>query len=256
MTRFGKYLVLFNLLLSMLFLAWSVGIYTQRLHWADGQTSDGEKITGRVTELTGEIRKLSEARDKADAKWFAAATALTKLEVERPQRRDFYNDMLQAAARGSDRSGRAVNPPVQDFRPELEKNTLAFNKKTGRPAIQIDGKNALSAAGYKDAVTKQFQAIQAEQTRTENLIKQAAALSKKINGTKAPGEAITAVEKGLRGLIADQNWLKLAAQQEQQYLQTPLTNVTLELELLKRRQAALQTRLKELQGGVAVTKRD
>ena len=72
------------------------------------------------------------------------------------------------------------------------------------------------------------------------------ALTLEIAGTNPGEQAITAVEKGLRGQLIDAQALIKNLILEQEYLQTPLTNYRVDLELHKRRQATLEARLREL----------
>ena len=62
--------------------------------------------------------------------------------------------------------------------------------------------------------------------------------------------------KGLRVLLGEQEELGRNAKAEMAYLQTPLTTYTVETQILQRRKAALEARLKELQAsGTAVGRR-
>jgi len=241
-TRLGKTLIFVNLGLSILFLGWAVGIYTQRLPWAP-MTIDGEQVKGRVAELREQIQRLEAARDTADTRWNAATAQLIKLEIERPTRQNYYAEQMKIMTTGADNRNQRIEPALQQL--DMA-NGVVQMKKTGRPAVQIDGKNALSVKGYTDTIDRQLKEHLDEQKKINGLVDEAKRLTLVINGTKPPAEAITAEEKGLRGQLADQQWLKRSLQLEEQYLLTPLTNYQVETELLKKRQAALQERLKEL----------
>src|SRR5436309_2141524 len=57
----------------------------------------------------------------------------------------------------------------------------------------------------------------------------------------------------VRWQLADAQLVKKNAELEEAFLQSPLTNDKVELDVLKRRQVALQTRLKELMAAVMRT---
>jgi hypothetical protein len=233
MNRLGKNLVLLNTALSFMFVAWSVGLYTQQVPWENDIKN----------ELAPEIKGLVEARDRADARWHTAYKKVTLLEKEIPDRSKYYVSQLKLANTGLDSAGNKVEPPVSA--PEVV-NGLVVMKTQGRAAYQIDGKPALSFAGYKSAIEKQLDETRDTKQKINKVTADTTVLTTEVNGTKPATEAITRVEKGLRGQLTDAITLKKNAQLEQEFLQSPLTNDKVELELLKRRQLALEARLKEL----------
>lgn len=244
-TKLGKYLVFINLALSIIFLGWAIGVYTQRMPWGP-VTLDGEQVKGRVAELGDQIRQLEAARDSADARWYAATSRLINVESERPKRNDYYNEQIKIITVGKDLRDQPIGPAVQQLALPDFKDGKLVTRKSGRPPVQIDGKNALSVAGYNQEIEKKLKEIQGDQNKIKELVGQAEQLTLEINGEKPRDQAITAKDKGLRGQLDDQVWLKRAAQLEEQFLLTPLTNFQVETELLKKRQTALQARLKEL----------
>src|SRR5262249_55222764 len=110
----------------------------------------------------------------------------------------------------------------------------------------IDGAPSLSFAGFKAAIEKQLDEIRQTRIKVTKTQQDTTTLTTEISGTKPVAEAITAVEKGLRGQLVEAEMLKSNAILEQNFLQSPITNDMVELDLLKRRQLALETRLKEL----------
>jgi hypothetical protein len=245
MTRYAKLLILAHVGLSLMFVAWSYGLYTQQLPWMRGQYPDREKA--QIDELTEQVRNLVEARDRADARWFAASRAAVTLEGELPRRRNFHEAQLKIATTGTDPAGRPVDNPVKQL--ALLPNGLVNLTQAGQP-VQIGGKPALSLAGFRAAIEKTLDEIRDTKQKINKVVADTTALTDEINGTKPPDQAVTAAEKGLRGQIKDAQQFTRNAVLEQEFLQSPVTNVTVELELLKRRQVALEARLKELAAAV------
>ena len=62
MTRYGKILVFVNLALSVTFLAWSIGLVSNRIYWHTPPADGGEKVIGQVDQLKAQIKDLVEAR--------------------------------------------------------------------------------------------------------------------------------------------------------------------------------------------------
>lgn len=237
MNRLGKSLILANSALSIMFVAWSVGLYSQQMPW-ENQIK---------TELAPQIRGLVDARDRAEARWTTAYKRVTQLETEIPQRQAYYAEQLQIAATGLDAAGKKVETPI--VVPEV-RDGLVVMKKEGRVGFMIDGKVSLSLAGFKTAIEKQLEEIRDTKQKINKVTADTTILTTEINGTKASADAITNAEKGLRGQLHDALQLKKNAQLEQEFLQSPLTNDKVELELLRRRLVALEARLKELTASV------
>ena len=57
-TKLGKWLVFINVTLSLVFLAWAIGLYTNQVHWNTPPGDSGQRIQGMVDELKGEITQL------------------------------------------------------------------------------------------------------------------------------------------------------------------------------------------------------
>lgn len=248
MTFIGRILVWVQVVLSLVFLALAMGLYFQRTNWNDGVTPDGDKILGQVTELKNRINQLTAARDTAEPRYDTFQAELKSLESDRPKRQAFYDEQLAIVATGVDAQKKAVSPPVQELVMQGDRLDL---RKTGRPPVQINGEPALSLKGYADKIAKVYEDVKSEQATIARLVAEADALTKKIAGTVPPEDAVTAEEKGLRGQLADWKRYGDAAKLEKQFLLTPMTNYTVEVELLKQRKASLEKRLNELAPAVS-----
>src|SRR5262245_2339769 len=100
MTRAAKYLIFVNLALSLVFVAWSVGLYTQRVPWATTGAGE-ERITGQIEELTARVKALTEGRDRAEDRWFAATREVLRLTKDIKDRRRFYTEQIRMIQTGT-----------------------------------------------------------------------------------------------------------------------------------------------------------
>jgi len=238
MTKYAKWMVFANFVLAFSFLAWSIGLYSQEMPW-QGMIKD---------KLAPEIKNLTAARNLADQRWADANKAVMQKESERPKRLVYYEEQWKIATTGKNNAGESVTPPVQQ---------LAFNERglvelrvgaERKPQKLSDNSEARSRAGYETAIAKALDETRDVKQKINKVVQDTTVLTQQIKGTKVGEEAITAVERGLRSLVNDAIHLWRNIQLEQEFLQTPLTNVNVDLEMLKRRQSALEARLKELGG--------
>src|SRR5262245_19824709 len=153
MTKLAKVLVFVALAFSITFLAWSVGMVTNRIYWHTPPADGGQKVIGKVNQLKGRVKELVDARSGsnpaelggADGRWYANTIRLHALEAQRPKNQQFYADQIKVVRTGTDTKGKAVNPPVKQV--QVDANGALMLKD----AFQIDGQPALSVQGYEDA---------------------------------------------------------------------------------------------------------
>jgi hypothetical protein len=259
MTKLGKWLVFLNMALSLMFVAWAIGLATNQTPWHTPPAGEGVRVQGLVAALQDQIKSLTEARNAADARWYAGYEDLQLAEQQRPHNQQYYVDMLRSARQGGLPGVPGFNPPVLrlEFGPNHTVVIPPPDKRNGRPALQIDGQNALSVAGYNKAIQDTLAAIQKAQADEKQLVAETEALTKQINGTKPRGEAVTAEEKGLRVQLAEQEEMARELRLEQDYLHSPLTYITLQRAQLRQRQEALAARLNELKpAGTALGRKE
>jgi hypothetical protein len=249
MTQTAKTLVFVNLVLSVVFVAWAVGLVTNQVPWHNPPAGDGPKVEGFVTQLQGQIKKLVEARDSADPRWGDAYVELVGVEKQRADAQKYQADLLRSVREGNVPD---IKPPVQQL--EFANNMLVL-KRSGRPPVTINGENALSIAGYHAKIQQTLREIQSAQTEIAKLVAEMDTLTKQINGVPKLPPAPTAAEKGLRVQIREQQELVHGLQLEEQHLRSPLTYFILQRDQLKQRQAALVARLGELKGAPAAAVR-
>lgn len=237
MTKYAKWMIIANFVLAFSFLTWSIGLYSQEMPWQN-MIKD---------QLGPEIKSLTTARNLADQRWFDANKAVLAKEKDRPIRRAFYDEQWKIATTGMNNANQPVKVPVMQL--EIKDGLVVMTKDADRKPVKLSDKSdARSRAGYETAIAKALADTRDTKQKINKVVEDTTVITQQIKGTKTVDEAITAVEKGLRVQITDaiQVWRNL--QLEQDFLQTPLTNLKVDLEMLKTRLAALEARLKELGG--------
>ena len=249
MTQTAKTLVFINLVLSVVFVAWAVGLVTNQVPWHNPPADDGPKVEGFVSQLQAEIKNLLVARDSAEQRWGDAYVELLGVEKQRGDAQKYCADLLRSV-----RSGNVpdITPPVQQL--EFANNMLLL-KRNGRPPVTINGENALSLAGYHAKIQQSLGEIQTAQADIAKLVAEMDVLTKQINGLPPLPPNPTLAQKGLRVQIREQQELVHGLQLEEQALRSPLTYFILQRDQLRQRQAALVARLTELKAAPAAAVR-
>src|SRR5581483_10126700 len=93
--------------------------------------------------------------------------------------------------------------------------------------------------GYEAAKRERATQITAAERQVTVLISETERLTRQVIGIDPPG--------GGERITAEQQKLAHDLRLEQEFLRSPLTNFTIETQLLRKRQAALSARLNELQ---------
>ena len=242
MTQTAKRLVFVNLVLSVVFVAWAVGLVTNPVPWHTPQAGDGPKVEGMVAQLQAEIKRLTAARDSAEVRWGDTYVELQQTERQRADAQRYEAALLRSARSGDVAE---IKPPVQQL--VFNGSVLDVSKLSGRPPVAIPGTgdSALSIAEYHQKIQQTLDEIQKAQAEITRLMGETENLTKQINGVPAP-PPLTLEQKGLRVQIQEQAEMRHGLELEQQYLRSPLTYFTLQRDQLRQRQAALTTRLEEL----------
>jgi hypothetical protein len=243
MTKLGKWLVFINLTLSLIFLAWAIGIYTNQVHWNAPPSDGGQRVQGLIEELNGEIKQLLDARKSAEERWHSGGDLVRALENERPRRNAFYATALRSVRQGDVPQ---LQPPVRHL--QVAPNGAVDLRIASWPPYQIDGQPALSVAGYNNALKERAAQIDDAHKQVTAIIGETEKLTRQINGVDPPGggERLTAEQKGLRVVLATEQEVAQKLRLEQEYLRSPITNFMIDTELLQKRFAALKARLGEV----------
>jgi hypothetical protein len=248
MTTIGKVLVYVTVLLSGLFLAFAVAVYSQRLPWFTYTPEGGEKVVGIIDQAREEMARIIEARNLAEVRWAANANRLQALDRLVPQRRAFYANTLKAMTDGTDSAGMAVRIPVQQFPKDEDRDGLADLKPTD-VAVKINDADALALKAYAREIDARQADIKALQDEFVKLVDEEKKLTEKLNGYTADGMMV----KGLRQLLAEQEDFARRLRDEQDHLQPQLANRWAEAQLLLKRNALLEARKAELKKAATAT---
>jgi hypothetical protein len=249
MTTTGKVLTIVNLVLALVFASWAIGLYVNAVPWHTPPATDGMRVQGLVAQLKDQVTSAGRASNAGINRWADSTLAVQALESERPKLQQIYAERIKSARRGN---VAGINPPVQALEFQGE-----HVKRTGAP-VQFDGEQALTFDSYAKAIQDKIKEINDAEDEVKKIVEDTKVLTLQIDGFDPPGgvERTTAEQKGLRRRLFELEKQADALRLEQEYLRSPLTNFTLETALLKKRQAALSTRLNELKGaGTAVGKR-
>lgn len=227
-TLAGKILVFVNLILSLAFAAWAVGIYTNHIDWPGTGGVAADRAQGEYNRRQTAITEAQKAAGLALARWQGATGTLVSYEDARPKLQQWYATHLKTMDGDGDavkdlvfNNGRLVpfqeGPPIAGLKP---RQTLLKNLSTTEADIlkQIDEARKLLAEGQR--------------------------LTQEINGDKENKNN----PKGLRDLLAEEEAVQVHAHQELKYLEPFLYNRKAEVTLLQNRKDSLDQRVKELEG--------
>src|SRR5262249_34783806 len=103
MTKFGKALVLFNLVFSLLMAVWAIGVFTNRVDFSN--TKKPDQVMGLLAQREGRVNEVKDAFRPADAGWTHARAAVYFQESLRPKLTAWYAEQLQNARDGNKEIG-------------------------------------------------------------------------------------------------------------------------------------------------------
>jgi hypothetical protein len=228
MTRTAKILIYLNLALSLAFAFWAMSWYYNHVDWTDAKTGEFSRRAERIKEFEA-------ARNRADARFQSALAAVAQEEQRIPELEAWYKAELESLRAGT----QAPRDPV------FAGGELQVDAK-GLPRmgpVQNAAKKEIAGLGSLEKLNKIYaqrhEAIQAVGQEIDKLLAQESALSFEIGDGKAAG---------LRAELAAQQSEVRKSQSEQEFLEPLLYNRLVELQILKKRHAALEARLKELSG--------
>ena len=243
MRMFGKFLVFLNLVFSLAFLAWAIGLYSQRLDWVE-----------RLKQLDEQIVKLIEERNLTERRWQTDSELVPTEEKRRYDYLAWYEEQLDTLQTGKDKKGENVEAPVRGLVRDKDNLLIMDPNAKGREPVKITG---FSQEGkpvelilksndyYVDEIRVAQARIDALQKEINALVKEGEDLTNEIAGI--PGKT-----RGLRGKYEDQINYKKLFDDEMKVLTPMKTARQIDIEQQKRRLESLVARLKELQAaGIA-----
>ena len=247
MTRFGKLLVFIQLIMSLFFLAWAVGVYTQRIDWHQAYNPFNRQPIpdrpGRYSENKDQIAKLAEARDASEARWSNAYTSLDHVDKQRHGYIDWYKEQVKIASTGKDNANKQVDGPVRTL--VRTKDELLEKDPARREPYKNRDLVVKSANEYEEEYSKLYDMIDKE-------LKLALELAHKLELLSAEIAGIPEKTRGIRGdLQAQLSYLKLFID-EMDYLKPLLKSRIVETQVLERRLQLLEARRKELYAALGI----
>jgi hypothetical protein len=288
MTKFGKGLVLANLIFSLLMATWAIGVFGNRIDFTNAKKPD--QTLGEFAKREAQIKELKDAFRPADAAWARARAAVTFEEFYRPQFQDWYAKQLQHLRTGAN----AMNPAAEvDMASELARRrpapratfpaafqpvvTNAQGQLTANPAYFETPKMVVARDAYNQplrslqAYTQEEQAlrksIETERDRYQKAIDQDMRLTAQLLGRDAVAQKLGADQaaallsvpnlevdrKGLRDRLQEERVKLQNLEDEINFLKPLRVNVAVENQLIEKRGQALEKRIEELKKiGVAV----
>jgi len=243
MRMFGKFLVFTNLVMSLVFLTWAIGLYTQKMEWAPRKDIFRNQInleTGRVYEIHQQIKHLGEDRDLAELRWSTDTAQLTKADTQRQQNKDFYADQLALAEYGQTKKGKPAELVIRQAVRDAEGMPVLDDKQ--RPPVKHGDQTVKSLADYNaeyDDLKKKLDDIQVQ---IQKSIDDSDRLTGEIAGIKGKSE-------GLRKRLVDQLSYKRLFDDEMAKLGPELNSQRINIEQHKKRLAELEKRFKEIAPG-------
>jgi hypothetical protein len=249
-TRIGKILVMLNVTVALLLCAWAVGVFTRHIEFSADLSKSAPDTVMQVRALQEQLKPqaprpaygLWDELSASEAHWKGVSGNLAKVEEWRPRNQKWYEARLADLAK----SAVAVKKPGhKDARVEVIRNDP---DNYGLP-VMVDatdkaGQPLLGKAPYLEEYKDKQAAIVNAQDDLKRYTEEDASLTARIGSVG-----------GLRDQIAAEIDKRERVLAEQEFLKPLLVNSRVEGELLFRRRAELESRLKELRGvGVAATR--
>jgi hypothetical protein len=277
MTKFGKALVLFNLVFSLLMAVWAIGVFTNRVDFSN--TKKPDQVMGLLAQREARVKEVKDAFRPADAGWARARAAVYFQESFRPKLTAWYAEQLQNARDGNKEIGEvdmtkelARQRDAASFSPVVTgpQGQVVFNPRFFEvPAMVVPVKDAYgrplrSLQAYSQEEQGLNKAIENERARYQKAIEEDVRQTALLIGREAALQKLGAEQanalldakldsKGLRQRLQDERVKEQKLQEEIDFLKPLRVNVAVEHQLLQKRTQALERRIEELKKiGVAV----
>lgn len=236
MTLTGKVLVLLNLTLSLAMAFWAIGVYAQYIDYSTPSAKgSAEQSAGLVFQRNDQIAARQDQLAAAEARWRGPYEYVPRIMQQRALNQTWYGQQLAALEKG----GPVKTVSYKAGQVELDP------KQYGRPllvdATDADGQPLQPMENYVMAGQDTNNAIHLAQVELERQTRLDTELTQKIGGDTGRRFQLAREEKKHAEILA-----------EQDYLKPLLVNSLVEGELVIKRQAELEARVKELKAvGVA-----
>jgi hypothetical protein len=231
----GRILLFVNVGLGLTFAYWGIGLYMNHIDWSNQKV--GERL-GESAKREAEIKRWTdEALARGATRLDAARQAVRAAEERRPELLAWYRDRLESLRTGADKQ------PVLGL--VYDKGELKFDNK-GYPLLGPVRNLAGQPVPGLENLQAQATAYNERQTQIRQVTQEIAKLAEEER--KLTEEIGDGREKGLRAELAAVQRDEQRSQAEQEFLRPLLYNRLVEIQILAKRQKALEARLKELEG--------
>lgn len=237
MTTLGRILVVTTVALSLVFLGWATGIYTNRVDWpgtANAPGTDNSRV--EVERLRAEIAEWTRDAGLARGDCQRQTQALVQLEKRRPAQQKWYAERMELAEKG---------PPNEVIEVIQRKDGQVVYDGAGLPAMEPSNPPLRSRQAYQQELAQMNDDIMRRSAEVSQLIATQRQLTARINGERGG-------PRGLRTLLGEEQRVQENARAETEGLKPERVNLQVEARLLEKRQRSLAARLEELrQAGLA-----
>jgi hypothetical protein len=240
MTAFGKTLVILNLFLSVLMMAWALALWTNRIDWSN-RKGDDLRPPGELVEREAEARRYWSEIPGAFVSYRDSKLALSAVEDGRtPDHKDgraadraWYEAELEHLRTGATEANpaRAVRLNQGLAVPD-PKN---YNRPTMDPARDKFNKNLLSMSAYNTQEAKVLKELNDAKEQHRAAIEEDTKLTERLIGPK-----------GLQQRILDEKAKLAEVRKEIELIRPILINTAVESELILKRRGFLKARIEEL----------
>jgi hypothetical protein len=242
MTLFGKILVLLNVALSLLLCAWAVGVYTRHIEYSADLSKSAPETVMEVRRLQSRLVSygLWDELSASEAHWKKSSPRLQLAEAIRPRNQKWFEAKLVDLGKSTDP---IKKPGYENAQCKVTTTEADYGLPVMVDALDKAGQPLKGLDPYQKEYADKQVAIKASMDELTRFTKEDAELTVRIGGVGGLRDQIAAeIDKRERVLV------------EQEFLKPMLVNSRVEGELLFRRRAELESRVKELQGvGVAAS---
>jgi hypothetical protein len=225
-TLTGKILVFVNLVLALGMCVWAFALYSGRIDWSN-KPAKGSEPPGELAKRLATLKQVDSALQTAETRQRDANKDLRTLEPRRPRDTAFFGQQLRLLETGINQQNPAQVVDIQKGIIELTPDGLVKMIPSPKPFESLD----VLAAQQKQTQ----EALLASITEYQNLVELDIKLIDSMSG-----------EKGFRQRLFNEEEVKQARiKQEIEDLKPLYINVMVELQLLNKRQRALEARVKE-----------
>jgi hypothetical protein len=261
MTLLGKLLVCLHFVLSLVFLTWAAGVYTQHINWTKGKSADSQE-PGELARREKRTDEAKAATYAAQERWKATRADLVAIEKRRRDDQPWLDDRRKELKTGigGNKEAAVLGPEIRDGRTVDDPN--AGNRPKLIPIKDRFGKDLHCLAYYEEKQDAVLKDIEKQQKDYKTLVDRDKELTDQILSPK-----------GFRQRVDDEKAKRANLEKERDYLEGAeidvkegdqvvkkrrggvVINVIAETDLLLRRREHLERRIEQLENALQGTRK-